>query len=96
MLTLVRLLLLLLHEADSAQYMPFAVQHLALYCQQCQAIADPVPAVQRGILKVCIMSADFWGMKAAGGTATAYHLLAGVLAASRRLKVTSVHRFTAR
>lgn len=30
-------------------------------------------------LGVCIMSADFWGLKTAGGTATAYHLLAQVL-----------------
>lgn len=37
-------------------------------------------------LKVCILTADFWGMKAAGGTATAYHLLAGVLAGSKDFK----------
>ena len=30
-------------------------------------------------LGVCIMTADFWGLKSAGGTATAYHLLAQVL-----------------
>ena len=29
-------------------------------------------------LGVCIMTADFWGLKTAGGTATAYHLLAQV------------------
>ena len=29
-------------------------------------------------LGVCILTADFWGNKAAGGTATAYHLLADV------------------
>ena len=29
-------------------------------------------------LGVCIMTADFWGLKSAGGTATAYHLLAQV------------------
>lgn len=30
-------------------------------------------------LGVCIMTADYWGLKTAGGTATAYHLLAQVL-----------------
>jgi len=30
-------------------------------------------------LGVCIMTADFWGLRSAGGTATAYHLLAQVL-----------------
>ena len=29
-------------------------------------------------LGVCIMTADFWGLPSAGGTATAYHLLAQV------------------
>lgn len=29
-------------------------------------------------LGVCILTADFWGLKSAGGTATAYHLLAQV------------------
>ena len=38
-------------------------------------------------LKVCIMTADFWGLKSAGGTATAYHLLAAVLAKSKALHV---------
>lgn len=38
-------------------------------------------------IKVCIMTADFWGLKSAGGTATAYHLLAAVLAKSRDLHV---------
>ena len=34
---------------------------------------------QRGApLGVCIMTADFWGLPSAGGTATAYHLLAQV------------------
>lgn len=33
-----------------------------------------------GALKVCIATADFWGLKAAGGTATAYHLMAAALA----------------
>jgi hypothetical protein len=32
-------------------------------------------------LGVCIMTADFWGLRSAGGTATAYHLLAQVPAA---------------
>ena len=36
-------------------------------------------AHQPGVrLGVCIMTADFWGIKSAGGTATAYHLLAEV------------------
>jgi len=38
-------------------------------------------------LKVCVMSADFWGLKTAGGTATAYHLLAAMLARSHALEV---------
>ncbi|KAK9808906.1 hypothetical protein WJX72_006158 [[Myrmecia] bisecta] len=29
-------------------------------------------------VNVCILSADFWGLKEAGGTATAYHLLANM------------------
>ena len=33
------------------------------------------------------MSADFWGLKTAGGTATAYHLLAAMLAKSHALEV---------
>lgn len=36
------------------------------------------------------MSADFWGLKTAGGTATAYHLLAGVLATNQSFQVTYV------
>lgn len=36
-----------------------------------------VPMYQPGDrLGVCIMTADFWGSPTAGGTATAYHLLA--------------------
>lgn len=36
-----------------------------------------VPLYQPGSpLGVCIMTADFWGTPTAGGTATAYHLLA--------------------
>ena len=35
------------------------------------------------------MSADFWGLKTAGGTATAYHLLAAMLAKSHALEVKS-------
>ena len=33
------------------------------------------------------MSADFWGLKTAGGTATAYHLLAAVLSKHKNIKV---------
>ena len=40
-----------------------------------------------GKLKVCILTADFWGLKAAGGTATAYHLLAAALAKEESLQV---------
>lgn len=40
-----------------------------------------------GKLKVCILTADFWGLKAAGGTATAYHLLAAALAKEESLNV---------
>jgi hypothetical protein len=35
------------------------------------------------------MSADFWGLKTAVGTATAYHLLAAMLAKSHALEVGS-------
>lgn len=38
-------------------------------------------------LNVCIFTADFWGLKSAGGTATAYHLLAAVLAKVSNLNV---------
>ena len=37
------------------------------------------------------MSADFWGLKTAGGTATAYHLLAAMLAKSHALEVRLLH-----
>ena len=48
-----------------------------------------IGAAEQGILNVCILTADFWGLKAAGGTATAYHLLAAVLAKEERLNVSS-------
>ena len=41
---------------------------------------------QSKVLKTCVMSADFWGLKTAGGTATAYHLLASTLAKSHALQ----------
>ena len=41
------------------------------------------------MLNACIMSADFWGLKTAGGTATAYHLLAAVLSKHKNIKVSS-------
>lgn len=44
-------------------------------------------AGQSGKLRVCILTADFWGLKSAGGTATAYHLLAAVLAKEASLDV---------
>ena len=40
-----------------------------------------------GPLKVCIATADFWGLKAAGGTATAYHLMAASLAKYKAFQV---------
>ena len=40
-------------------------------------------------LKICILTADFWGLKTAGGTATAYHLLAGVLGGNKDFKASS-------
>jgi len=46
-----------------------------------EVVADPTA------LKVCIMTADFWGLKSAGGTATVYHLLAAVLANSKHIHV---------
>lgn len=33
-------------------------------------------------MHVCIVTCDFWGLPSAGGTATAYHLLASTLADS--------------
>ncbi len=36
--------------------------------------------VQQGTSHICIVTCDFWGLPAAGGTATAYHLLAANLA----------------
>jgi hypothetical protein len=44
-----------------------------------------LPKAER--LKVCVLTADFWGLKTAGGTATAYHLLASTLAKSKALDV---------
>ena len=57
------------------------VQEAAIAGQDMPKQADPKA------LKVCIMTADFWGLKSAGGTATAYHLLAAVLAKSPHLHV---------
>ena len=37
--------------------------------------------------QVCLMTADFWGLPTAGGTATAYGLLAGALEADPNLEV---------
>lgn len=37
------------------------------------------------------MTADFWGLKSAGGTATAYHLLAAALSSDVNNQVSS-HR----
>ncbi|KAK9805857.1 hypothetical protein WJX73_008965 [Symbiochloris irregularis] len=59
--------------------------HLDQVAKDAEAVASTASGPQ---LKVCILTADFWGMKAAGGTATAYHLLAGVLGGSKDFKVT--------
>ncbi|KAK9813475.1 hypothetical protein WJX73_001034 [Symbiochloris irregularis] len=54
-------------------------------------LADPFPEpTAANPYKVCIMTADFWGLKNAGGTATAYHLMASVLAKHPGLQVTMV------
>ena len=39
-------------------------------------------SVRQGKSHICIVTCDFWGLPAAGGTATAYHLLAANLANS--------------
>lgn len=44
----------------------------------------------KDLLNVCILTADFWGLKTAGGTATAYHLLAAVLATEKNINVSSL------
>lgn len=43
--------------------------------------------MQAAELRVCIMSADFWGVPASGGTATAYHLLADAIASNIQNRV---------
>ena len=64
----------------------------------CSVAASRLSTLQRASLsadflhvlhcaQVCVMSADFWGLKTAGGTATAYHLLAAMLAKSHALEV---------
>jgi len=40
-------------------------------------------------LKVCTMSADFWGLPTAGGTATAYGLLTSALSEDTSLDVSA-------
>lgn len=45
--------------------------------ERLKGLKSAIPAVQ-GPLGICIMTADFWGLKSAGGTATAYELLAEV------------------
>ncbi len=39
------------------------------------------------VAQVCLMTADFWGLPTAGGTATAYGLLAGALEDDPNLEV---------
>lgn len=41
-------------------------------------------------LKVCTMSADFWGLPTAGGTATAYGLLTSALSEDPSLDVSAL------
>lgn len=43
-----------------------------------------------GYVNVCLITADFWGLPTAGGTATAFELLARSLAKDERLNVTLV------
>ena len=52
-----------------------------------EGAADHAATKAAGRLKVCIATADFWGLKAAGGTATAYHLMAAALAKHSSLEV---------
>ena len=45
-------------------------------------------------LKVCTMSADFWGLPTAGGTATAYGLLTSALSEDPSLDVSALACYT--
>ena len=56
-----------------------------------EGAADKAATQAAGKLRVCIASADFWGLKAAGGTATAYHLMAAALAKHSSLQVGLVY-----
>lgn len=46
----------------------------------------PASAARLTRSRVCIVTCDFWGLPAAGGTATAYHLLASSLADTGKTK----------
>ena len=62
---------------------PQSIQHLprTLRNNMAQLLSGKGLALRRRgePLGVCIMTADFWGLRSAGGTATAYHLLAQVI-----------------
>ena len=61
---------------------PQSIQHLpwTLRNNMAQLLSGKGLALRRRgePLGVCVMTADFWGLRSAGGTATAYHLLAQV------------------
>ena len=60
---------------------------LTVAAQVNEGAADKAATKAAGKLRVCIATADFWGLKAAGGTATAYHLMAAALAKHSSLQV---------
>ena len=62
----------------STQQLPRALRHEAARWLQTRALTLRGRGEPLG---VCIMTADFWGLRSAGGTATAYHLLAQVILA---------------
>ena len=62
---------------------------MAMAAEEVQDLAQEADAnvPSHPLLNVCILTADFWGLKSAGGTATAYHLLAAALTADINIKV---------
>ena len=46
----------------------------------CFAFGSALADRERALEHICLVTADFWGLPTAGGTATAYHLLAKALA----------------
>ena len=63
------------HRGPLSVNQPHGLRHKAAQLLGARALAL---RRQGEPLGVCIMTADFWGLKSAGGTATAYHLLAQV------------------